>query len=158
MAELLAANQITIAKVLDGSEGPQGPQGEQGPQGIQGPQGEKGEQGIQGEQGPKGDTGATGATGATGSTGATGATGATGSAPEGIVEISIEAISYLNQTATLRAVLFVDGVVTTPTGYQWSYGTDLVEIADETSQTIDNTAAAAGGLGLKARYNCAVTW
>ena len=122
MAELLAANQITIAKVLDG---------------------EKGEKGEQGPQGPKG---------------ATGATGATGSAPEGIVEISIEAISYLNQTATLRAVLFVDGVVTTATGYQWSYGTDLVEIADETSQTIDITAASADGLGLKARYNCAVTW
>ncbi len=51
LAELLAANQITIAKVLDGSEGPQGPQGEQGPQGIQGPQGE---QGIQGETGADG--------------------------------------------------------------------------------------------------------
>ena len=50
MAELLAANQITIAKVLDG---------EQGIQGLQGIQGEKGEQGI---QGPKGDTGADGKT------------------------------------------------------------------------------------------------
>ena len=48
MAELLAANQITIAKVLDGSEGPQGPQGERGLQGEQGPQGPQGETGADG--------------------------------------------------------------------------------------------------------------
>lgn len=90
--------------------------------------------------------------------GATGATGATGSAPEGVVEISIETISYPNQTATLRAILFVDGVVTTPTGYQWSYGTTPTNISGATSQTLNITAASAGGLGLKARYNCAVTW
>ena len=59
MAELLAANQITIAKVLDGEKGEKGDKGEQGIQGLQGIQGEKGEQGI---QGPKGDTGADGKT------------------------------------------------------------------------------------------------
>ena len=69
MAELLAANQITIAKVVNGSEGPQGPQGERGPQG---------EQGIQGEQGPKGDTGATGPQGIQGIQGETGPQGETG--------------------------------------------------------------------------------
>lgn len=69
MAELLAANQITIAKVVNGSEGPQGPQGERGPQG---------EQGIQGEQGPKGDTGATGPQGEQGIQGETGPQGETG--------------------------------------------------------------------------------
>lgn len=69
MAELLAANQITIAKVVNGSEGPQGPQGERGPQG---------EQGIQGEQGPKGDTGAIGPQGEQGIQGETGPQGETG--------------------------------------------------------------------------------
>lgn len=59
MAEILAANQITIAKVLDGEKGEKGDKGEQGIQGLQGIQGEKGEQGI---QGPKGDTGADGKT------------------------------------------------------------------------------------------------
>lgn len=50
-AELLAANQITIAKVLDGSEGPQGPQGETGATGPQGPKGETGPQGETGADG-----------------------------------------------------------------------------------------------------------
>ena len=59
MAELLAANQITIAKVLDGEKGEKGDKGEQGIQGLQGIQGEKGEQGI---QGPKGDAGTDGKT------------------------------------------------------------------------------------------------
>ena len=120
--------------------------------------GEQGATGATGSTGATGATGNTGATGATGATGETGATGATGSAPEGIVEISIETISYPNQTATLRAILFVDGVVTTPTGYQWSYGTTPTSISGATSQTLNITAASAGGLGLKARYNCAVTW
>ena len=105
-----------------------------------------------------------GAQGATGATGETGATGATGSAPEGIVEISIETISYPNQTATLRAILFVDGAVTAPTGYQWSYKKmvnnqpTIVNIQNETNATINITAASAEGGGLKATYNCAVTW
>jgi len=96
--------------------------------------------------------------------GAQGATGATGSAPEGIVEISIETISYPNQTATLRAILFVDGAVTTPTGYQWSYKKmvnnqpTIVNIQDENNATINITAQSAEGGGLKATYNCAVTW
>ena len=92
-AELLAANQITIAKVLDGSEGPQGPQGEQGIQGETGPQGPKGDpgeqgpqgiQGIQGETGPKGDTGEQGTQGPQGETGATGPQGPKGeTGPQG---------------------------------------------------------------------------
>ena len=71
MAELLAANQITIAKVLDGEKGEKGDKGDKGEQGIQGIrglqglQGEKGEQGIQGlqgEQGPQGPKGEDGTT------------------------------------------------------------------------------------------------
>ena len=78
--------------------------------------------------------------------------------PKGTVEISIQTISYPNQTATLKAILFVNGKVVTPTSYQWSYGDAPTAISDATSQTINITAATAGGLGLKAKYNCAVTW
>lgn len=77
---------------------------------------------------------------------------------KGIVEISINTISYPNQTATLKAILFVNGKVVTPTSYQWSYGDTPTAISGATSQTINITAASAGGLGLKAKYNCAVTW
>lgn len=62
MAELLAANQITIAKVLDGEKGEKGDKGDKGEQGIQGLQGIQGEKGEQGIQGPKGDSGADGKT------------------------------------------------------------------------------------------------
>ena len=48
MAELLAANQITIAKVLDGEKGEKGDKGEKGEQGIQGPKGDTGEIGADG--------------------------------------------------------------------------------------------------------------
>lgn len=85
-----------------------------------------------------------------------GAQGATG--PEGIVEISVDAISYLNNTATLRAILFVNGVITSPSSYQWSYGDTPTTISGATSQTLNITAASAGGLGLNAKYNCVVTW
>lgn len=78
--------------------------------------------------------------------------------PKGNVEISIQTISYPNQTATLKAILFVNGKVVTPTSYQWSYGDAPTAISGATSQTINITAATAGGLGLKAKYNCAVTW
>ena len=78
--------------------------------------------------------------------------------PKGTVEISIQTISYPNQTATLKAILFVNGKVVTPTSYQWSYGDNATAISGATSQTINITAASAGGLGLKAKYNCAVTW
>ena len=89
-------------------------------------------------------------------TGATGETGATG--PEGIVEISVDTISYPNNTATLRAILFVDGVVTTPSSYQWSYGSTPTLISGATSATYNVSASSAGGQGLNARYNCEVTW
>ena len=78
--------------------------------------------------------------------------------PKGNVEISIETISYPNQTATLKAILFVNGKVVTPTSYQWSYGDTPTTISGATNQTLSITAASAGGLGLKAKYNCAVTW
>ena len=78
--------------------------------------------------------------------------------PKGNVEISIETISYPNQTATLKAILFVNGRVITPISYQWSYGDTPTEISDATGQTLNIYAASAGGLGLNAKYNCAVTW
>ena len=78
--------------------------------------------------------------------------------PIGKVEISIDSISYLSQTATLRAILFVDGKATTPTSYQWSYGTTPTNISGATSATLNITSASAGGAGLDAIYNCAVTW
>ena len=78
--------------------------------------------------------------------------------PVGKVEISVDSISYPNQTATLRATLFVNGKVVTPTSYQWSYGTSATAISGATSQTINITSASAGGAGLSAIYNCAVTW
>ncbi len=112
---------------------------------------------ILAEDGEQGATGATGAIGATGATGETGATGATG--PEGIVEISVETISYPNNTAVLRAILFVNGVATTPSGgYQWSYGATPTPISGATGVTYGVSALSAGGQGLNARYNCEVTW
>ena len=93
MAELLAANQITIAKVVNGSEGPQGPQGERGPQG---------EQGIQGEQGPKGDTGATGPQGETGADGYS-PTVTTGTSSDGSTTVTVT-----NKDGSTTTVL-VDG-------------------------------------------------
>ena len=94
--------------------------------------------------------------GATGATGQTGATGATGTAPEGVVEIMVNSISYPNQTATLQARLFVDGVATTTgiTNYHWyrvvgSIVTDLGNGANMSSISV-------GILG--ATYRCAITW
>ena len=78
--------------------------------------------------------------------------------PVGKVEISVDTISYPNQTATLRAILFVNGKVVTPTSYQWSYGASATAISGATSATINITSASAGGAGLSAIYNCAVTW
>lgn len=78
--------------------------------------------------------------------------------PKGNVEISIGTISYPNQTATLKAILFVNGRVITPISYQWSYGDTPTTISGATSQTLNITAASAGGLGLNAKYNCSVTW
>ena len=94
MAELLAANQITIAKVLDGEKGEKGDKGDKGEQGIQGIrglqglQGEKGEQGI---QGPKGDTGETGPQGPQGETGADGysPTVTTGTSSDGSTTVTV---------------------------------------------------------------------
>jgi hypothetical protein len=78
--------------------------------------------------------------------------------PKGNVEISIDTISYPNQTATLKAILFVNGKVVAPISYQWSYGDTPTTISGATGQTLNITAASAGGLGLNAKYNCAVTW
>jgi hypothetical protein len=80
------------------------------------------------------------------------------SGPEGVVAISIDTISYPNNTATLRSTLFVDGVVKTPSEYQWSYGATPTTIWGATGATYGVSALSAGGQGLNARYNCEVTW
>ena len=97
MAELLAANQITIAKVLDGEKGEKGDKGDKGEQGIQGIrglqglQGEKGEQGIQGLQGETGPQGPQGIQGPKGDTGADGysPTVTTGTSSDGSTTVTV---------------------------------------------------------------------
>lgn len=81
MAELLAADQITIAKVLDGEKGEKGDKGDQGIQGEKGEQGIQGLQGEQGEKGEKGDKGDQGIQGLQGIQGEKGETGADGYSP-----------------------------------------------------------------------------
>jgi hypothetical protein len=79
-------------------------------------------------------------------------------APRGAVEISLESINYPSQTATLKAILRVNGKVVTPTSYQWSYGDTPTTISGAIGQTYNVTAASGGGLGLQAKYNCTVSW
>ena len=111
MAELLAANQITIAKVLDGEKGEKGDKGdkgdkgEQGIRGLQGLQGEKGEQGIQGLQGETGPQGPQGIQGPKGDTGADGysPTVSTGTSSDGSTTVTVT-----NKDGSTTTVL-VDG-------------------------------------------------
>ena len=111
---------------------------------------------IRGAQGATGSTGATGATGqpgaqgATGSTGATGATGAQGEpGAEAVVTISPIDIDFQANTATLNAVLYVNGVQTPPETYSWTQ--DGGETVLGTDQTLDVTE-------LNAVYTCVVTF
>lgn len=103
--------------------------------------------------GPQGETGATGATGvgttgATGATGATGETGATG--PEAVVTVYASAIDWGAGTATLAAVLRVDGVIQTPTAYQWAKNGTNISGATGSTYTISTAA------DLDALYSCTV--
>ena len=139
-----------------GATGSQGPQGETGPAGQPGPAGATGSTGPQGEQGPagatgstgpQGSTGPTGSTGPAGSTGATGATGDTG--PEALVTVYPVTIDWAAGTATLAAVLRVNGAAVSPSTYSWTKNTDDTELGTES--TLDIT-------DLGAVYNCTVTW
>lgn len=70
-------------------------------------------------------------------------------APTAVVSITVDTISYLNNTATLRATLFVDGAVKTPITYAWTKGT---------STTVVGKNVTLGITDLDAVYNCVVTW
>lgn len=98
--------------------------------------GADGATGPQGEQGPQGETGATGPSG-----------------PEALVTITASDVDCGSKTATLTAVLRVDGTVTTPTGYVWTKGTDTTSLGTSQSITIDGETLTADGV-----YNCKVTW
>lgn len=127
MAELLAANQITIAKVLDGEKGEKGDKGDKGEQGIQGIrglqglQGEKGEQGIQGLQGETGPQGEQGVQGPKGDSGADGKTSyfhikySAVSNPTSSSEMSETPLAYIG-----TYVDFTEVDSTDPTKYTWS--------------------------------------
>lgn len=131
-----------------GDTGPQGPQGATGPKGDTGDTGPQGQQGEQGEQGPQGPQGETGATGPQGPQGATGPAG-----PEAVVTVSVTAIDYAANTATLSAALRVDGdAVTSGVTYQWAK--DGTEISGATGSTLSVTAA----MGIGHAYSCTCEW
>ena len=172
---------IQGAKGATGDQGPIGATGEQGPKGATGQQGPKGDTGATGQQGPKGDTGATGPKGDTGATGQqgpqgdtgqqgpkgdTGPQGATGqqgprgatgdTGPEAVVNIEISNINWTANTATLTAVLRVNGVIKNASSpdissisYTWIKGTTTISGATTSSISITD---------LNAVYYCTITW
>ena len=113
----------------------------------------RGAQGATGSTGATGATGQPGAQGATGSPGAVGATGATGAqgepGAEAVVTISPIDIDFQANTATLNAVLYVNGTQTPPETYSWTQ--DGGETVLGTDQTLDVTE-------LNAVYTCVVTF
>lgn len=76
-----------------------------------------------------------------------GSTGATG--PEAVVTVYPTALDLANSTATLAVILRVNGVITTPSAYSWTKGTETLELATTSTLTVDD---------LEAVYNCTVTW
>jgi hypothetical protein len=70
-------------------------------------------------------------------------------APTAVVLITVDSVSYLSNTATLRAQLYVNGVIVTPTTYAWTKGT---------STTIIGQNVTLGVTDLDEVYNCVVTW
>lgn len=75
--------------------------------------------------------------------------------PEAVVIVYASDIDWEANTATLNALLRVNGVVTTPSHYAWTKtvnGTDTPVGTD--SSVLQVTAA----MGLNATYNCTVTW
>lgn len=121
--------------------------GAKGATGATGATGNTGATGATGKTGATGATGKTGATGATGATGSTGATGATGVAAN--VEVVVNSISYLNNTANLGVVLWVEGSQRTPTSYRWTKGSSTTSIGSGATLNVSD---------LGATYYCTVTW
>ena len=89
-----------------------------------------------------------GAKGDTGDTGPAGATGATG--PEAIVAITVDSVSWANNSATIRATLRVDGTVkTSGVTYKWTKDTSSTSIGTQRTLAITD---------LNASYHCTCTW
>lgn len=63
--------------------------------------------------------------------------------------IFIDAVNYRAGTATLRAILYVDSVLTTPGSYKWTKGTSTTSIGTGQTLTVND---------LDAVYNCTVTF
>ena len=89
---------------------------------------------IIGTYGNKGDTGDTGATGNAG--------------PEAVVTIIPSNVDWNAGTATLTAILRVNGQIVTPTSYAWTQGIST-SLGNSSSININN---------LNTTYNCTVTW
>lgn len=86
--------------------------------------------------------------GTDGETGPAGATGATG--PEAIVAITVDSVSWANDSATIRATLRVDGTVkTSGVTYKWTKGTSSTSIGTQRTLAITD---------LNASYHCTCTW
>jgi len=66
-----------------------------------------------------------------------------------VVSIDISNINWAAGTATLTAVLRIDGVIKTPSSYKWTKGTSTTSVG--TNSTLNIT-------DLNAVYNCTVTW
>ena len=131
--------------IMPGEQGPQGSTGPQGPQGVTGSQGPAGSTGPQGPQGVTGPQGPQGSTGSQGPQGVTGPQGSPG--PEAIVTIEVTSVS--SGSATLKAYLWVNGTLTTPTTYKWTKGSNNTSIGSSQTITVNDLAAT---------YNCTVTW
>ena len=95
-----------------------------------------------GQQGPAGVTGPQGPQGVTGPQGSTGSPG-----PEAIVTIEVTSVS--SGSATLKAYLWVNGTLTTPSTYKWTKGSNSTSIGSSQSITVNDLAAI---------YNCTVEW
>jgi len=83
-------------------------------------------------EGKKGDPGQAGQTG-----------------PEAVVTITPTNVDWTAETATLNATLRVNGVVTTPSTYNWTKGTTTTSLGTNSTLAIND---------LNATYNCTVTW
>jgi hypothetical protein len=61
----------------------------------------------------------------------------------------VNSISYLNNTATLGVVLWVEGSQRTPTSYRWTKGSSTTSIGSGATLNVSD---------LSATYYCTVTW
>ena len=126
MAELLAANQITIAKVLDGEKGEKGDKGDKGDKGEQGIQGIRGLQGLQGEKGEQGIQGLQGETGPQGPQGVQGPKGEDGSTYYTWIKYADTPTSGMSDNPTGKTYIGIAYNKSTPTestnysDYAWS--------------------------------------